>query len=143
MARPKEVLDQEIEEILQGRSFYGSCEIKEKEVSPGVVWVGSNGVTSSVGQWVRVVKRELQRSSLRWLYRWFCATNPGGSQNMWYFGADVGDTFYCCGGCTDFSGEGGHGKELGDRFLEMIGFPITTNPADHLISLLIEGVPWK
>lgn len=33
----------------------------------------------------------------------------------------------------------GHGKELGDRFLERLGFPVTTNSVDHLVSLLTEG----
>ncbi|MBW2562369.1 MAG: hypothetical protein JRE40_16175 [Deltaproteobacteria bacterium] len=98
-------------------------------------------MTSSIGMWMRVVMRELRKpgASLRWLHRWFCAANEDGSQRFYYFGAHIGDTIYCCGGCTDFSGEGGHGKELGDRFLELLGFPITTNPADHLISLLTEG----
>lgn len=141
MARSKEFLDMEIREILGGVSFYGSCEIREREVSPGVVWVGSNGVTSSVGEWMRVVMRELKKPGgpLKRLYRWFCGTNLDGSQRMWFYGAQIGDTVYACGGCTDFSGEGGHGKELGDRFLDGLGFPVTTNPADHLIGLLTEG----
>lgn len=142
MARSSEILDIEIREILNGQSFYGFCEIKEREVSPGVVWVGSNGVTASVGQWMRVVMRELKKepgAPLRWLHRWFCPSGSDLSQRMWYFGAQIGDTVYCCGGCTDFSGEGGHGKQLADRFLDMLGLWPSTNSADHLISLLTEG----
>lgn len=144
MARSSEVLDIEVKEILNGQSFYGLCEIREREVSPGVVWVGSNGVTSSVGQWMRVVMRELKKepgAPLRWLHRWFCDTslNPVVPKRMWYFGVQIGDTVYACGGCTDFSGEGHHGKELADRFLDMLGLWPSTNSADHLITLLTQG----
>lgn len=137
----KTALDREISEILDGRTFFGKCEIKEKGVAPGVVWIGSNGVTSSVGQWMRVMMRELTTpgAALKGLYRWFAATNPDGSHKMWYFGAQIGDTVYCCGGATDLSGEGDHGKELGDRFLEQLGFPVTTSPASHLVGMLIDA----
>lgn len=148
MVRTNDLLDIEIREILAGQSFYGKCEIREREVAPGVVWVGSNGVTSSVGQWIRVVMRELKKepgAPLRWLHRWFCeegnlAVFQGGPlKYMWYFGAQIGDTVYACGGCTDFSGEGHHGKQLADHFLEMLGLWPSTNSADHLISLLTDG----
>lgn len=138
----------EIDDIINHRHHYGQVDMEWKEIRPHVYWFGVTGYTSSIGQWLRAVDDALKKGlRVTQTYRWFCHTDLHVNKehdSMWYYGIELEDDFithekktYCCGGCTDFSGEGGHGKQLAEGYLSMISSrePLTLN-ADYLITML-------
>lgn len=137
--KDEEILKQEVNAIIEERTHYGTVHIKERIINDDVVWIGTNGFSSSIGQWIRIVHQLLSNGDFIYAgHKWFIPV--GCNQNMVYFGVEVGkpdDTmFYVCGGVTDFSGEGNNARELADFFLERITGNIYMNNADSLISLL-------
>jgi len=149
-----ENLNTKIVEIVEKKSHYGRVPITKKKMSNKVIWIGINGYTASVGQWIRVVTDKINEGlNPKHGYRWYTVTNIDKTQilskiyrlqNMWYFGieleSDMDSVIYVCGGTTDFSGEGGRGRELADYFLKKF-IPenlIIERNADYLISLLTE-----
>lgn len=143
---------QMILDILDGNCHYGRVKITKRKISKNITWIGQNGYTASVGQWIRTINKLVSEKKLlpRQGFRWYCKVDENGRQekqedHMWYFGIEFpkGDEhhIYVCGGTTDFSGEGGRGKELAETFLRLI-VPenrILTRCADYLISELVVG----
>ena len=141
----------EIQDILEGKGHYGTVEITSKEVGPEVVWVGENGLTASVGMWMRLVRRLIGDG---WIpiqgFRWFCVNDiDDTSQRQWYYGIrfkkhfenESEDTIrtYVCGGCTNYSGEGGRGKQIADAFIEKtMGPRVSTRNLDYLLSMIVQ-----
>ena len=137
--------EEQIKQILEKRSHYGTVKIKKRKISKDITWVGANGYTASVGQWIRTIDNLLKKGHrpLR-AFRWFCHVNDDGEpkQRMWYYGVAFPKEdwyhIYACGGTTDYSGEGGRGKEIAETYLRQI-LPknlILTRCADYLISEL-------
>lgn len=138
----------EIKEILEGRGHYGQVKIKQRKISSEITWIGSHGVTNSVGQWICRIKQIIDKGMPPVQgFKWFCHTDLDSSKKqnrMWYFGVQFQDGvghyhIYVCGGCTDFSGEGGRGYKIADEFLKMIlsESDVLTRCADHMISYLV------
>ena len=133
----------EIVAIISGRTHYGQVPIEEKRVTKNLRWIGENGYTASVGQWIRQIRRLIDNGKkVTRGFRWYTIVDvlkDGTKQCMWYFGIEIDrEIIYVCGGCTDFSGEGGRGRKLADCFLTCLlaeNFIIERN-ADYLISLL-------
>jgi len=136
----------EILEIIQGKTHYGTVPIEKKKINQNVIWIGTNGYTASVGQWIRQVAEQIDKGfapkqGFRW-YTVFKVFADMSTQNMWYYGITLENesdsVTYICGGCTDFSGEGGRGHKLAEYFLNSLlaeNFIVEQN-ADHLISML-------
>lgn len=61
----------------------------------------------------------------------------GAMDNLHYFGVKIDDMLYICGGCTDFSGEGGHGRKLAEYYLKPLAFTMTEQNGDDLINRLL------
>lgn len=139
-------LQQEIKDIIDGIGHYGHVGIEQKQITHHVIWIGTNGYTASIGQWIRVVEKARKIWPITATYRWFCHTDeePKHKDSMWYYGVrferPLGFLDVLCGGATDFSGEGGHGKQLAEEYLSMISNrePLTLN-ADYLITMLTGG----
>lgn len=140
--------------IIEKRGHYGTVKITKKKMSNKVIWIGTNGYTASVGQWIRVVTDKVEDGlNPTYGYRWFTVVNIDKTQVlnkdyipqcMWYFGieleSDTDSVIYVCGGTTDFSGEGGRGRKLANHFLTRY-IPenmIIERNADYLITLLTE-----
>ncbi|MBS3748199.1 MAG: hypothetical protein KGY67_00685 [Candidatus Thermoplasmatota archaeon] len=137
--RDEEFLKQEVDRIIEEQTHYGTVPIEQRVINDNVIWIGTNGYSDSIGQWIRIVHQCLSNGDF--IYTGFKWQLPVGcNQTLWYFGVQLGrqddKTFYCCGGATDFSGEGNHARELANSFLERITGNIYINHADFLISLL-------
>jgi hypothetical protein len=132
-------LEMELEAIFDKQNHYGTCPIIIKKVNDDVTWVGTNGYTDSIGQWIRKT-RELLDEGLYVYEALAVYTNIGKNQKMWYFGLQIGDcdnkTYYFCGGATDFSGEGNFGRLLAEYYISKITGNIHIQNSDFLISLL-------
>ena len=142
---------QDINNILTGHCFYGTCPIEEKLVKSDVLWIGVDGHTSSIGQWIRFIWDLIYPGNLdphavvqgfKW-YTYVNANNP--KQRQWRFGIKLthrgNEQLIVCGGATDYSGEGEHGKLLADAFMDLVcSCPISILNSDHLKSLLAGGV---
>jgi len=109
------------------------------------IWIGINGYTASIGQWIREVADKIDNEQKVYRgFRWYTTINIHDKQTdaMWYFGIELGTDehkiIYACGGCTDFSGEGERGRQIANHFLQKL-VPeqmIIERNSDYLISLL-------
>lgn len=146
----KERISKEVKDIIEGKGHYGTVKIDTQYLKKHFIWIGSNGLSSSVGQWIRVIEKTiLHEHNYQILrgYRWFCDTNLSGiKQQMWYFGIEVDNPmehckqFIVCGGCTDFSGEGNRARELADFYLKSI-VPeslIITCSLEHMLDRILD-----
>ena len=138
---------QDIKDILEGRGSYGTAEILIREIGPEVIWIGENGQTASIGMWMRRIKQLLEQSGWKPLqgFRWFCVVNEDNvKQKLWYYGIqfeinEERNVCYVCGGATDYSGEGGHGKKIADMFIKKIMGPqVITRNVDYLLSMMVQ-----
>lgn len=148
--RDAEALDSEIDSILAGKGHYGSwpiavhglgCDPWDKQHA----WIGNPGVTASVGQFIRHVSTFMRSGYALSLpvYR-IVSQVPQADGHMVYYMVELtrrdGEParVYYAGGCTDFSGEGGHGRELMERWIARHGWPVEERGADMLIDQLAE-----
>lgn len=144
-------IQREIKDILEGKTQYGTVPIETRTISKHVRWIGINGYTNSIGQWIRKIEEMRKKFPITCKYRFYlpidCDVKRHKMQrNMWYYGVrfelPAGDwRDYVCGGATDFSGEGGHGKQLADEYLKQIsGQEALVLNADYLITMLTGGM---
>jgi len=139
---------EDVNNILSGKSYYGQCEIEKNKINTNFYWIGVNGHTASIGQWMREVWHLIKNGcAVVQGYKWYTSVNMGRSdQKQWYFGFklthDGDEVIVACGGATDYSGEGGRGKLLAEKFMETIcpEHLIKILDANHLISILTGGV---
>lgn len=147
--REPHILGIEVQDILRGDGFYGSCAIEDRLLGylpyPGriedgdvwqeVRWVGREGSSSSAGQAIRLlgkawsveipVKRVLvgEGDGHHLVYFVISAEMPSNyvidppKPDVPHDGRIRHQRIYIVGGCTDFSGEGNHARQLMERFL--------------------------
>jgi len=139
--REKEFLLCEVKAILRGEHHYARKDLPEKKIGK-VVWIGYPGLTASIGPWMRKITKELDRLKGQFirLEAWRYFVEVGEAKRNWYFGVLLEEKEYLCGGCTDYSGEGGHGKKLSETFLEILAIPSQTRDASYLIGKLVSEV---
>jgi len=96
--------------------------------------IGNPGATSSIGPFTRKLIEDfaLGVHETYELTIFLCETEPGSKQYQIYFQDGWGNL---CGGCTNYSGEGGEGTRLMiSLFLllnEIFGVPIEIKKVDH------------
>ena len=133
----------EITEITNKRTSYGTSKIELHWIRPTIVWVGTNGHTNSVGQWIRITKNLINQGiNPTKGYKWNAVVSvceDGTTDSLWYYGVKIDQILYICGGMTDFSGEGNHGRQLAENYLKGITNEnlITESNSDGLINNLI------
>lgn len=132
--------DEQVQLIIDGTHPYGKVPIRTRSPSPGVIFYGSDGVSSSVGQWIRRT-REIWSTTihLKSLWAFWSEESEEKNQKVWYFAIELGDELHVVGGCTDFSGEGGNARRIAAAYQNRIGVPVETRPASQLISYMVEG----
>jgi hypothetical protein len=140
-------LMEDVTKILSGKyPVYGTIEIELIPISDTVLWIGMDGYTSSIGQWIRKVQ-ELRREGYYIIGFEQWKIPMGDNQNHIYFGAEMlkeGDQtqqihHIICGGATDYSGEGSHGKALAETYIHLTGIQeLNERTGDDLIRLLTE-----
>ncbi len=134
----------EINDIIKGRHGYTNNGTKIKRVG-NVTVVGDFGYTKSIGQWMFLVNKLLPVSEINEARIWESVVDIEKEHKCLYYGIrvnDCNDKRYCntwivCGGATDFSGEGGHGKELAEDFLHICSLDrmVFIQPVDDLLVL--------
>jgi len=136
-------IDNAIKEIAEGIGHYGNIPIERNKIRKHITWIGINGYTSSVGQWIREITKKIDEGiEPVKAYKWYTVINISPAQNMWYFGIRMeDDVTYICGGTTDFSGEGNFGRMIADRFITKFFSKdeIQIDTADALLSLIAEA----
>ena len=135
----------EVQDIILGLGYYGYCRI---EITPlgtsgdaELEWVGNPGYTASVGQFIRQTVAYWQQGwSIKLpAYRYLAPEGPG---NLVYYELDMfkgkDQKNLLVGGCTDFSGEGGHGRALMECYLtQHHGLMVETRAASSIIDMLV------
>lgn len=134
----------EIADIIAGRHSYhssGSGEGTFRMVAPGVIFYGSPGVSSSIGQWIRATRRMFKAGTpIHNLTAYWGADRDDGTHRRWYFQIELGYELHIVGGCTDFSGEGEHARKLALAYMGWYStIPIQERPVTRLVDFLIEG----
>lgn len=111
-----------------------------------VEFVGSVGITASIGAWVIQVAYKLGDSPtenpLLKLRKILLDSPESGEQHMVFFSAVFNDeTEIMCNGCTDFSGEGGRGNKEASAILSVLSVMYgVTIQQDHYIMPMYEAV---
>lgn len=131
---------QELQAILEGRGFYGYVQMDVRRPAPGVLWYGNPGTSASVGPWVRNTwGLHMDGKPIHGLHRWWMAEEEDGTHRMWHFGIEIDRELHLVGGCTDFSGEGGHARRLAEAYLNYFPMEVATHPGSQLVDVLVEG----
>ena len=141
---------QEVQDILDGRGFYGRMKLDVHNPAPGVYFYGSPGISASVGPWMQNVWGRFQgkgaleglggaRAPVNGLWAYYSREHTELDHNAWYFAVELDKEIHVVGGCSDFSGEGGRARRLAEAFLERFPFKPIIRPASHLVDMLVEG----
>lgn len=133
---------QEVMEILQGESHYGTVEIQRLPVGHRgmelVEWVGRPGRSASVGMWLRLLHKWPGGIDLP-VVRWKVQSGP---VTMVYFGVTctnpLAQFLWLVGGCTIGSGEGGRARQLVETYLAMRSLPVEDADPNQLIEMLVD-----
>ena len=135
--------------IMTGKHCYSSYKEGEEPFSVSglpivddcfyLQFVGSEGMTASIGPWIKRVMSAITHwkynppitSYLRRIE--MDASEDNTHEHMLFFSVVLGDEDeIMCGGCTDFSGEGGKGGEDAMNFLRLLATVFnTTIVIDH------------
>lgn len=147
--RDADQLEQEVEAILAGRGHYGTYAGGPTPMGQfageGITWIGSPGITASVGAFIRGVRDRLAAGAICVIPALRYSSEEGEGQHTFFYRVDLlgpawREEGLIVGGCTDYSGEGQHGKELAEHYLtHVLGLPLATRPASYLIELLVEA----
>jgi hypothetical protein len=114
-----------------------------------VTWIGRPGYSASVEAWIRHVwellkDQETFKASEHWFVRCHSAARPESQHNHLYFafhhGSPLEGELIACGGATDYSGAGGHARELAEAFMALVSELShgVVEVKDHEIGYLIE-----
>jgi len=145
-------LMRDVNNILAGNNFLGCCDIDRYNINSFVVWIGENGQSKSVTEWMRTIWALClhHENSHPWAimdgFKWFSCPDFNKPNNKnWFFGfkitRDGKERLVVCGGANNYSGEGGKAKQIGEKFMEMVWpGPIGVISADNLIWALTGGL---
>lgn len=139
----------EINDIIKGKHNYLNSKTEIKTVG-NVLIIGDLGYTSSIGQWIHIVNKLLPVSQIDEVRIWESINSIEKKQKNIYYGIHVkecNDVCYknrwvICGGATDYSGEGSHGRKLAEEFMHLCSLDkeVFVQPVDDLLRLFGEVI---
>lgn len=130
----------DVQLIIEGEHSYAKIPTETRVIAPGVHFYGSPGHSSSVGAWIRATYGLYEGQGLTtaaWAF--WAADSEDLAQKSWYFAIEIADELYVVGGCTDYSGEGGHARAIAEAYLLMYKMDIQIRPVSDLIDWMVDG----
>ena len=130
----------DVQLIIEGEHSYAKIPTKKREIAPGVDFYGSPGHSSSVGEWIRTtyeLYNEGDTVTAAWAF--WAADSEDLPQKSWYFAIEIANQLPVVGGCTDYSGEGGHARAIAEAYLLLYKMEIQVRPVIDLIDWMVDG----